>query len=383
MSWLNALALAGAAFVALPILIHLMGRAPARARRFPSLRFIEASRLLPLRRTRLQDPLLLVIRALTILLAVLALAGPVFGGRSTDATSSLRAVAVVVDTSASAGNRGRAVADSVVAGASASAIVTTARPGAAIAGAAAWLGAQQGTRQLVLVSDFQLGAVDSVDVARVPGNIAVTTRRLPIAQVNVPAGSTIRAQLPFEVIAGATEESNAALVTRVASSAVASLPRGPSRQVALVYSSAPNYAALLGAGEQLAQQWQGEVIARLARDPVLDGVVDVARLSPKADRGGERLLLFVSGDVTSDESLATQAALARALGGPSHAGEAETRTLSDAALAAFAARPVAGSAEVAGAPPASSPATRWLWAAVLVALLLEWRLRRRSQGSPA
>ena len=53
MTWLAPAALAGALFVALPILIHMMGRGRTTVIRFPSLRFLESSRLLPARRTRI------------------------------------------------------------------------------------------------------------------------------------------------------------------------------------------------------------------------------------------------------------------------------------------------------------------------------------------
>src|SRR6185369_3408230 len=75
--WLNPWALIGLAGVALPVLIHLLARGHARRHRFPSLRFIDPSQLLPTRRTRVQDPLLLALRCGIVGLTALALAQPV------------------------------------------------------------------------------------------------------------------------------------------------------------------------------------------------------------------------------------------------------------------------------------------------------------------
>ncbi|MBL0178105.1 MAG: BatA domain-containing protein [Gemmatimonadetes bacterium] len=69
MTWLQPWAWLGAATILLPTLIHLLGRGQSRTHRFPSLRFIDAARLLPAQRTRLQDLPLLVVRVAVLLLA--------------------------------------------------------------------------------------------------------------------------------------------------------------------------------------------------------------------------------------------------------------------------------------------------------------------------
>src|ERR1700733_3419774 len=102
MIWLNPWAWIGAVGIALPIAIHLLGRGHARVHRFPTLRFLDASRLLPTRRTRIHDPLLLAVRCGAIVLAAAALARPlvVTATRKQSLDRGL-ARAIVVDTSAS------------------------------------------------------------------------------------------------------------------------------------------------------------------------------------------------------------------------------------------------------------------------------------------
>ncbi|HEV8218511.1 MAG TPA: BatA domain-containing protein, partial [Gemmatimonadaceae bacterium] len=102
MIWLNAWALIGLAGVALPVAIHLLARGHARTRRFPSLRFIDPSQLLPTRRTRIQDPLLLALRCAIVALAALALAQPLLvTAKRKQAVERGIARVIVVDTSVS------------------------------------------------------------------------------------------------------------------------------------------------------------------------------------------------------------------------------------------------------------------------------------------
>src|SRR5205807_1608529 len=102
MIWLNPWAWAGLVMVALPVAIHLLGRGHARVYKFPTLRFLDASRLMPTRRTRVRDLLLLVVRVAILASAVGALAQPLLltDGRARALDRGL-ARAIVVDTSAS------------------------------------------------------------------------------------------------------------------------------------------------------------------------------------------------------------------------------------------------------------------------------------------
>src|SRR6185503_10274452 len=101
MSWGNAWAFAGMLLLALPVLIHLLARRTAKLQRFPTLRFLGTSRLLPRWNPRLTDPLLLALRVLIIAAAVVALAQPAFSPRADAGSPESVTRAVIVDTSAS------------------------------------------------------------------------------------------------------------------------------------------------------------------------------------------------------------------------------------------------------------------------------------------
>jgi len=76
MSLLLPAALIGACVLAVPLAIHLLGRERPPVQRVPSLRFVEATPLVPRRRARLQDVGLMGLRMLILAIAVLALARP-------------------------------------------------------------------------------------------------------------------------------------------------------------------------------------------------------------------------------------------------------------------------------------------------------------------
>jgi hypothetical protein len=102
MSFLTPLYLAALAAVSLPILLHLIRRAPRRRVEFSSLMFLAPSPPRLARRQRPEDWLLLLLRSLAIVALVLAFARPLW--RQTDEAAdggAGRAIGVLVDTSAS------------------------------------------------------------------------------------------------------------------------------------------------------------------------------------------------------------------------------------------------------------------------------------------
>lgn len=80
MSFLTTSLLAGAAFVALPIILHLVMRREPRLLEFPALRFIQQRRSTNQTRMQLQHWLLLALRCAAIALLAVALARPVLRG---------------------------------------------------------------------------------------------------------------------------------------------------------------------------------------------------------------------------------------------------------------------------------------------------------------
>ena len=189
MIWLQPMAFVGLLALGLPVLIHLLGRNRAHSARFPSLRFVTASRLLPSRRTRLHDPLLLLVRVAILVTAVLAIAQPSWPIAKARSTATDRVSHVIlVDTSASmrratvagglmidlARARAKALSDS-----SATAlIIETNSPRTMMVGATAWLQQQRTRGALTVLSDFQTGTIDSATVAHVPSTIALSLQRI-------------------------------------------------------------------------------------------------------------------------------------------------------------------------------------------------------------
>ena len=100
MIWRNPLAWLGIAAVAIPILVHLIGRRKPRLLPFPTLRFVNIAPTLPSRRHRLTDLPLLAVRVAMIAAAVAALAQP-WWPRPAARTSGVIARALVVDSSVS------------------------------------------------------------------------------------------------------------------------------------------------------------------------------------------------------------------------------------------------------------------------------------------
>src|SRR5471030_651318 len=76
MLWLNPFALFALATVVAPILIHILIQRRAERFPFPTLRFLQPTRLAAIRRHMLEDIVLLAVRVALLAAAVAALAGP-------------------------------------------------------------------------------------------------------------------------------------------------------------------------------------------------------------------------------------------------------------------------------------------------------------------
>lgn len=100
MTFVNATLLAGAAMVALPIILHLMMRRKPRHFEFPALRLVQQRHETNQRRLRLRHLLLLALRATAICLLALALSGPsVQFGAGVGSREAPVAAVLVFDTS--------------------------------------------------------------------------------------------------------------------------------------------------------------------------------------------------------------------------------------------------------------------------------------------
>jgi hypothetical protein len=180
-AWLNPSAVVAMIAVAVPLVIHLLLRQRRRRIVVPSVRFIRRSDESSLRMRAPSDLVLLAVRSAIVALAALALLQPLIltaARRSMWAGRVARAV--VVDTSDSVD----AAASRVAADAESRDGVATRRfessdPGRALRSAITWLStAGPARRELVLLSDFQLGAVTSADVSEVPASMGIRAVRI-------------------------------------------------------------------------------------------------------------------------------------------------------------------------------------------------------------
>ncbi len=102
LTFLNSAFLFAALAALLPLIIHMLSRRQVKTVDFSSLLFLKELERRKVRRVRIRQILLLIIRSLIILCAVLALARPTLRGLSSGATSHAKtSVAIVLDTSAS------------------------------------------------------------------------------------------------------------------------------------------------------------------------------------------------------------------------------------------------------------------------------------------
>lgn len=105
LTFLNAVFLAGLVAAALPVIIHLLHRQPARPLEFSWLRFVKALEPSRTRRVRLTEYLLLAVRVLLLMCLCLALARPTLKGGLLGSGQARTTVSIVVDDSYSMGAR--------------------------------------------------------------------------------------------------------------------------------------------------------------------------------------------------------------------------------------------------------------------------------------
>jgi hypothetical protein len=417
MIWQNAWAWLGLLTLAAPIVIHLLARRSARVQRFPTLRFLHASQFLPARSTRLSDLLLLLLRLAIVAVAVAALAQPLLltPGRQRSLGRTL-ARAILVDTSASmaratnTGEPGSAVArreaQRLADEAQLGVIVETIDPAEQIAGAANWLERQAARRELVVISDFQVGAIDPGGFGSVPaetgirlvrvaarpasGPIEVTARTAAgetTARVNLQPRSTVvewsQRTAPMQsgnllLLTGRADSAAASAALHSASGLASVRSADPTRPIALVYPGYEQREHMLREARPLNRPWMGDVVTRLRDQTSLE------RAARGNVAGRERLLLFTNDAPGSIESasLILSALQAQEAGAP--ASENEPANLDDRTLMELQRTPATVVAPRDLENEGISDG-RWLWLGVLLLLALETWLRRgkrERQGIP-
>jgi hypothetical protein len=376
--WAQSWAWLGLAGLAVPIAIHLLAKHQAIRAAFPTLRFIDASELNAIKRQRLTDIPLLLVRMLMIALAVAAIAGPRFGSGAA-AREDEPARATVYDMTISAAS-GRS--DAVVDGPRPRrATIEAESLHAGLEAAAAWVSRQSGQRDITVVSDFQRGAMDAGDLALVPSGVGLHFERVRSTPAPMPAGLTrddgrVRMVWPAQsahtgpivVKAGpdqALADSLLAAVTNVIP--FEDNPEEPS--AIIVFPKAPERAALVKSMVPIDQPWMFLVTKELlSKTP---NVARVGSVRPDPLTNTLAVVMDVSPDTT--DALNAVASIARGLAAARPASESETRTIDDATLRSW---------ERAAQPNdlrrAGEPQGRWLWMAVVLALVIETGMRRRA-----
>lgn len=362
----NPIALLGLLAIAVPILIHLLGRHQSRIERFPTLRFIGVSRLVPTRRRRISDWLLLLVRCAIVAFAALALSQPVFTRTSTAPSQVTRVT--IVDTSLSVNPPSPGLGMEI----------RTDSPSDAIPGAVAWLETQPGLREIAIVSDFQRSSIDSAAIAAIPQEIGIVV--IPSASV-IPSPSTSLGvdsarDLYFpdvSVLAGASDLAGATVAWRAVGRPT---PTDTPTRIAIIYRGHPAADSLRAAAQPVDSMWMARIVASVERDPAYAAV---ARDSITIGRNGSQLSFFVRTDAGSLASAALNHALIRATTNSVPASELDSAHWTAAELANWKRAPTPSPSSTLALPP--SP--RWVWLVVLMLLALETWVRSRRKVETA
>jgi hypothetical protein len=167
-AWTSPAVLTAAVLIGLPVAIHFLARDRSRRVLFPSLRFLETSKLASVRRRVLQDLPLLAVRTLIVLVAVAALAGPIFVTSARQERWAQRVARAVVLEDRSA------PPDDELRSAAVGATFARERLADAVRDAARWLSVQAPVnREIVVLSSFRRGGVDPSDFEEVPPDVGI------------------------------------------------------------------------------------------------------------------------------------------------------------------------------------------------------------------
>jgi hypothetical protein len=361
-SWLAPAALVGTALIALPIAVHLLVRQHPRRVLFPSLRFLGQTQLAALRWRTIQDAGLLACRIAIVALAAVALAGPVLQTPARTAGFASRVSRAIVAVGA--------IDDGLVTRVSENAFAVNTfrreRVADAIADAVRWLDARPASsREVVFAGVLARGTVTGAELALVPSDIGV---RFEAVDANAPGAVTVSAlvrrdgtlrKVDRDVTLGTDE-------TRVVERNQSDLPgdfvtiSATADQVDLANAA---LRAALDAGvpwadfsTPVAIVWEGG--ARPSRPTIRVIDMPVPRPSSSAADAVHAALVDASRESLPREPVPIAAEQLRAW----------TRTPG----------PVSQTA-----PLADEGDRRWVWAAVLLLLIVEWRLRRAPSAAAA
>ena len=388
-------ALLGLLAVAVPVIIHLLGRYQQRIEKFPTLQFIGYSRQSPTSRLKITDWKLLLVRIAIVVVAVLALTQPSCVPRSAD-DSTIPTRVVIVDTSASmsrvtpsgpvASVMARQVADRESMGIIDSRRVETESPASALPGVVAWLENKPGLREVVIVSDFQRGTLDSIDLASIPQSMGLTLAPIAVTPLVIPRATR---DLHLNTFVGPGDISGADAAWRAVGR---SRPTDTTGRIAIIYTGATAPGAV-----PIDSPWMARIVTALQRDRRLNEAAAPVILSEAKDlllgpdtvvanrtgqpaifagRIGPRLQFVLRDDPGSLVSAAFNAALLRAVEPSTSGAESDSIswTAEDIARWQRPATPHAGNSQKASDG-------RWFWVACLGLIGLETYLRSRRSSA--
>jgi len=441
MSWQNPWALLGLFALVLPVFIHLLSRKRAVLQKFPSLRFLNATRLLPTRSPHLTDIPLLLVRLAILSLAILALTQPLWVSASrTQVLNSSVARVFVVDTSASMrqpaasgqtpADSARTLAQQMAAESKASLVVQTASPAEALPGASAWLNAQGLRGEVVMFSDFSFGTLDRASVERLSPVFGLQLVRVPSVAATdagyattlgrvVAVGDSTATRAEWSVDGASTQDSGVLLLApattrdlieagaRAAREVAPRVLADPSHRIAVVFDGAPNRATLMSNAQAPNQKWMANAMLTVRRSKGLSDaaaqtiVGDTTVTTPFAVlartqqgspivfgaqatvNGARTLVFFHRGPASALSVPALLVAIGEAISDNTVRSGRETIRVTNAQLQTFERTPGDVSASVnAGVPLAANRAglsdARWFWLIALLLLGLETWMRKQA-----
>ncbi len=398
--WTIPAALAGLTLLIGPLLVHMLLRRHARRVLFPTTRFVHATRAAAVRFRRPADPGLLVLRMAIVAASVLAAAQPILLARwRTDRWNGRVDRAVVIDTSASMANPAEAdrLADQEL-HAFASAKFPSADLDEAIERASQWLEhAPPARREIVVISDFQRGAIGDHSFDSVPADVGLRFIRAgtqpPTRSGSLPVVSgwreadwepafTLdsrglnaswlrrgRAEPARWLSTRQPEQDEEAAKRAVAAAMSFGVPAGDdAHRVVVAFEGA----AATSRGVALERPWMLQAALALRRSELLRAAgADVAA----SDEGGV-LQVRTNVQAASAAAPAVVRAVITAVRAVDIADtESEVVTLTEEELARWRRQP-APIDGIAERTPSDGLESRWLWAIALGLIALETRIRR-------
>jgi hypothetical protein len=423
-------ALWGLFLIAIPIAIHLLRPRHAPRVRFPTIRFVPAAPSAAVRIGPPSDLLLLALRAAVVACAVLAAAQPLLFSASrlagwngriaravvVDASESMRAVEV----SDASGGATRSAVDAERASASLSNEIHDAKIADGLRRAVAWLDCvPPARREIVVVSDFQIGTLAVGDLDAVPKDVGLRFVRIDnravsrsfdvVTTIGAPgiASGTRRAEVLAQGTRTTSIPANSSQPGLRLISSAPEREEGLVKAVAVAGTPAPDAAhpitvRLAAAGDEAVtsvhERWMLTTVVAMRHDRELieaGGVSDLPAVEMTGSwmpvvstmTGGPVLRAAASGrELVLDTAAPPETYFAAAVVRAALAARARSAPNPDIEVAHIAPSTLQNRSRPSGPVPgeawrrSTQSDARWCWVAAAALLLIEAWLRRRSRA---